>query len=715
MAETESAARPSFANAITPTLRRAAAVMRDRTRLWSAADASQLQLWTPVAIGLGALSYFLAPSEPPKWLGPCAVIATLAVVFRIPAVRTISIAFLLVTLGFSAAQFRTWMVDAPALTRQTSAVWVEGRIVSVDESSTSRRFVIAVESIEGLVKSALPARVRLTWRGRDGEASPGDFIRIRARLSPPPEPVAPGGYDFARQLFFEGIGGVGFAVSPPERLAPRRLSFADRAAGRVEALRSWLAHRILVSAPGQGGAIVAAVITGKRTAVDEQSRTALQDSGLAHLLAISGLHMGLATGLIFFVLRGALALNETIALAYPVKKIAAVAALGAGVAYLMLSGGGWSAQRAFIMAALVFIAIIADSRALSLRTVAVAASIILLVAPQAVLSPGFQMSFAAVTALIAFYEWSTARANPDRNFGFLGRARRYIVGIVVTDTIAATATAPFGIFHFNQNANYGFIANLLAVPVMGFWVMPAAIIGLALSPFGADVWAWRVAAAGVDFFLGWGKWVSGLPGAVSIIAQWSPVTLGVLTLCGLWLCLMRAPWRIGGLMLAPCALAFTALTRPPDMYFMRDGDNLVAIVRGDQNGSISVANPRSDRFTLDVLARMNGRTTDKGILSTLGRIGSCDATGCVVSINGANVAVSMRAPGLVEDCARAPLVIALYPVDRSLRRQCGTRLIDRRDAWNEGAHAIWIKRNGDIRTQTVAATRGDRPWSRGAE
>lgn len=712
MAETESAARWFVAASITPALRRAAAVVRDRVRLWAAADAPQIQLWTPVAIGIGALIYFFANVEPPRWTGAVAALATLGPALRASSRRSLFAAFFLVALGFAAAQLRTAMVDAPALKRDTPAVWITGRVLSVEQAVAGRRLLIDVESIESLAEAESPARVRLTWRGKESAVSPGDVIRIRARLSPPPEPVAPGGYDFSRQLFFEGIGGVGFAISPPEIMAPRQSGAARGLAEWAEALRTSVANRIMTEAPGQGGAIVAAVITGKRGAVDEHSRTALQDSGLAHLLAISGLHMGLATGLIFFFVRGALALNETTALTWPIKKIAAVAALAAGLAYLALSGGGWSAQRAFIMTALVFVAIIFDRRALSLRTVAVAASLILLVAPQAILSPGFQMSFAAVTGLIAFYEWSAARADPDRNFGLLHRAGRYVIGIVVTDTIAAAATAPFGIFHFNQNANYGFAANLLAIPVMGFWVMPAAIVGLLLAPVGADAWAWRLAAAGVELFLAWGKWVAALPGAVSIIAQWSPATLGALTLCGLWMCLMRAPWRLGGLALAPFAFVFTALARPPDLYVLRDGDNFVAVTRKAGEDAMHVANPRSDRFTLDVLAQMNGRKADREGRLPLPDIGACDSEGCVVAVKGLEVAVSRRAPGLVEDCARAPLVIALYPVDRRLRDQCSALLIDRRDAWNAGAHAIWIEPGGAIRVQTVAATRGERPWSR---
>ncbi len=235
-------------------------------------------------------------------------------------------------------------------------------------------------------------------------------------MSPPPQPVTPGGYDFARHLYFLQIGAVGFAYSPPAPLADQRPTLASRAAASIEQARLTLTRRILAAAPGDRGAIVAAVVTGKREAISDEAEAVFRDSGLTHLLSISGLHIGLATGIIFFSLRAGLSLIEPIALRYPIKKWAAVAAILSGAAYLALSGNAWPAQRSFLMTAVVYIAIIADRRAFSLRNVAIAAFIILVLAPEAVANPGFQMSFAAVTALIAGYEWASARADPQRSF-----------------------------------------------------------------------------------------------------------------------------------------------------------------------------------------------------------------------------------------------------------------------------------------------------------
>ncbi len=320
-----------------------------------------------------------------------------------------------------------------------------------------------------------------------------------------------------------------------------------------------------------GGAIVAAFVTGKRDAISKEADKALTDSGLAHLLAISGLHIGLATGLIFFAVRGVLALWEPVALKYPIKKWAAACALGAGFFYLLLSGGGWSARRAFIMAAVIFIAIIADRRALSPRNVAIAACLILLVTPEALLHPGFQMSFAAVTALIAAYEWAAGRADPDRSFSWPAKLKRYAIGIGVIDTIAAVATAPFALFHFNRVAIYSLPANMAAMPFMAFWIMPAAVLALFLTPLGLDAWAWRLSAAGVDTVLTVSTWVSSKPGAVSLTSQWPLAALLILTFGGFWLCLLSARWRYAGLTAIPITAIIVASTSSPDIFVARSG------------------------------------------------------------------------------------------------------------------------------------------------
>jgi competence protein ComEC len=667
---------------------------------WSNAESGRLALWTPVAIGAGAVLYFSLKTEPPAWVGPAWILASVTAWASLARFRRSIVAAFLVALGFAAADWRAVLVDAPVIARETPVLEVSGRLVSVEESPSSRRLIVAPNSIEGVDADALPRRARISWRGKEFDALPGDAVTLRASLKPPPAPEVPGGFDFARQLYFEGIGAVGYAVTPPVKLSSEEHSLAESASAFIERARLAITRRILEATNGsQGGAMVAASVTGHRGAINAETEAALRNSGLAHLVAISGLNMALATGLIFFSLRGALAMIEPVALRYP---------------NLLLSGGEWSALRAFIMTAIVFVAIIFDRRAISLRNVAIAATLILLATPEAVMHPGFQMSFAAVTALVAAYEWSAKRADPHRSFAPLARVRRYVVGIAATDVIAAGATAPFSIYHFNQAANYGLPANVVAIPIMAFAVMPMAVIALMLMPFGLDGWAWRAAAAGVDAILVVGSAISSLPGAVIAIAQWPQAALGVLTLGGLWLCLQTARWRLGGLAAVPVAAVFIALTPAPSLFVSGEGDNAAIMAARAGKPALAMSNARKNKFAATVWKEHAGLDPGEAPTLAMAEVFPCDGAGCVALVRQARIAFSTNPLELAADCRRANLVVALYPVAERAARACAATLIDRRAVWERGAHAAWIE-GEKIRIRTVSEARGRRPWTTATE
>ncbi|MEK7265903.1 MAG: ComEC/Rec2 family competence protein [Pseudomonadota bacterium] len=689
------------------------AALGARIAEWADEEAARIGLWIPVALGAGAALYFLLKTEPSPFAAPLLAMAAAAIGWRWPARRTAPMLAAVFCAGFVAADLRTYIVAAPALTREISFVEVEGRLVAIDEAPKMRRLLIETTKIDDLPTDETPKKIRVSWRGKEFNALPGDLIRMRASLSPPPRPAAPGGFDFARQLYFQRIGAVGFAVSPPVAVPETHRPFVQQARAGIETMRVNLSRRIIASAPGDSGAIVAAVVTGKRGAISEEAQAAFRDAGLAHLLAISGLHMGLATGLIFFIVRALLALNETIALTMPIKKWAAGAALFSGVAYLMISGAAWSAQRALIMSSIFFIAIIADRRALSLRNVAIAAAVILILTPEAVLHPGFQMSFAAVTALIAAYEWSSRRLDPTRSFSAVARLRRYVLGIAATDTISAAATAPYSLYHFSRTANFGLAANIISIPLMGFWVMPAAIFALVLMPLGVDAPLWKLAAAGVDIMLSAARWTMDLPGSVSVFAHWPPAALGVLTLGGLWLCLMSAPWRLGGLAVLPVAAALIFANPHPAVFVSDDGDNAGVLFKTPEGeSSFAVYDKRKGKFDTEVWMEQAGIDVRRVTPLRLADYAACDLRGCAAAIDGAWIAISGERSGFEDDCARADAVIALYPVAKPEREGCNALLIDRRDAWNSGAHALYVTR-GRVRIVSATEQRGVRPWSKG--
>ncbi len=421
--------------------------------------------------------------------------------------------------------------------------------------------------------------------------------------------------------------------------------------------------------------------------------------------------MGLATGLIFFAVRGLLAAIEPLALKYPIKKWAAAAALLSGLAYLILSGGGWSARRAFIMTAIIFTAILVDRRALSLRNVAIAATLILLMTPEALFHPGFQMSFAAVTALIAAYEWMSRRADPFRSFSLSAKFRRYAIGLAVTDTIAALATAPYALYHFNRVALYSLPANILAMPLMGFWIMPMAVTALLLTPLGLDGWAWSLSANGVETILAIATEVSNWPGAVSLTSQWPLTAMLALTLGGLWLCLARSPLRLLGLAAIPVAAITSGSAAPPHVFVAASGLN-AGVLMSDENPGLAVFTRRRDRFATSVWREAAGLDPLKSEALLMRDVGACDQSGCVlVAEENARVSFIEDRSALEEDCARANLVVAFFPVSAADWRACSAPLIDRRSVWKRGAHAVVFDTHGVANIKTVADTRGDRPWT----
>lgn len=678
---------------------------------WLVKDGAQAAIWAPVAIGAGAGLYFGLKTEPFWQIAVLVMLVAGLASLQRGVLGKISFIGFLCALGFVAADWRTARVEAPILERDLGIRQIEGRIISVEARPDSKRYVVALRWIENVGEDETPDRARITWRGEGFDAKAGDFVGLRAGLGPPPPPAAPGTFDFARQLYFQRIGAVGYAVSAPAVITDRPPPRFGAISASIETLRANLFQRITKAAPGQGGAIVAAVVTGKRDAITSQSQAALRDAGLAHLLAISGLHMGLATGLIFFAVRGLLAAIEPLALKYPIKKWAAAAALLSGLAYLILSGGGWSARRAFIMTAIIFTAILVDRRALSLRNVAIAATVILLMTPEALFHPGFQMSFAAVTALIAAYEWMSRRADPFRSFSLPAKLRRYAIGLAITDTIAALATAPYALYHFNRVALYSLPANILAMPLMGFWIMPMAVTALLLTPLGLDGWAWSLSANGVETILAIATEVSNWPGAVSLTPQWPLAAMLALTLGGLWLCLARSPLRLLGLAAIPVAAIVAKGAAPPHVFVAASGLN-AGVLMSDENPGLAVFTRRRDRFATSVWREAAGLDPLKSEALLMRDVGACDQSGCVL-VAEANAWVSFIEDRLAleEDCARADLVVAFFPVSAADWRACKAPLIDRRSVWKRGAHAVIFNKHGVANIKTVAETRGDRPWT----
>jgi competence protein ComEC len=436
----------------------------------------------------------------------------------------------------------------------------------------------------------------------------------------------------------------------------------------------------------------------------------MRDSGMAHLLAISGLHIGLIAGIVFFGLRAVLALMAPLALRYPIKKIAAALAIIAALGYALVAGATVPTQRAFLMIGLVLVAVLFDRRGLSIRSVALAALVILVLQPESLLGASFQLSFAAVTGLIAVYEWFGRPVDGQgaANRAAMGRPLRYLVGIAASTIIASTVTAPFAIYHFNRLAVFGLVANLGAVPITALWIMPWAVLSFLLMPVGLEGLALTPMGWGISAVIAIAETTASWPGAVTLLPAMPLVGLAAIVFGGFWLFLWQTPWRLAGLV--PVLLGSLTLlaTDPPDILIDDQGE-LLAVRLAD--GKMAFSSLRIGRFDREIWLRRAGQEENpanwpaEGV-SAGGRL-ACDALGCIYRANGSTVALVRSEGALPEDCAVADAVVAAVPV----RRRCPSAdvLIDRFDLWRHGAHALWIDGNG-IRAQSVNQARGDRPW-----
>ncbi len=375
-----------------------------------AAEGERRLLWLPVFFGAGIGVYFVLKVEPPLWPGIIATItaAGLSVALRRrPAECEAALAFTALAAGFALMRETAWEREAPMLQRHLGPITVTGRVIDIDLREKGWRIVIDADPLPGLDASEQPHRLRVSIPQSSDALSPGDRVSLKAMLYPVPAQVLPGGRDFQRELYFAGIGGVGYTFG-----AARRIAGSEGEGGWREAvlqLRAEMTRRIDAVLPGSTGGVASALITGKRGTMAEEVKQAFRDSGLSHLLAIAGLHLGLVGAFVFVTVRGGLALIPPIALRYPIKKIAAAATLVVLACYLLISGAAIPTQRAFVMNGLVFGAIIIDRLRISMRVCAIAATVVLVMDPSVLVGVSFQMSFGAVVALIAAYETYGAR------------------------------------------------------------------------------------------------------------------------------------------------------------------------------------------------------------------------------------------------------------------------------------------------------------------
>lgn len=684
-------------------------------------------LWLPVAMIAGAAAWMLAPRDPPVWLGALLLAAGAAAAIAItawPSERADGLAMALrraaagvcalcaaAGLGAVAAQVRTASVAQPAFAGAEAPVTVEGWVVANDASDHGPRLRLLVRSISGAAEP--PRYVRLSV-SEAGLLTPGRAARCRGVLGPPAGPMAPGAYDFARRAYFERLGAAGFAFGRcrPAAFAPPD-GWLDRQRLRLAAMRADLSAAIYEAAPGRGGAIAAALVTGDRSSIDAATNAALRDSGLGHLLSVSGIHMGVVGGLVFAMLLWTLSLIAPVALRFPVKKIAAAGALIVLAAYLVVSGSSVPALRSFVMACVAFGAILLDRPAISMRGLALAAFIVVLIFPESVLEPGFQMSFAATMALVALFEMmkraphEPALPTPGPVIGLLQATTRGIGGVLLISFVAGLATDPFAIYHFQRFALYSLPANLIAAPIMSFLVAPMAAAAAILAPFGLADPALELMASALDLIAAVGQTFGERPEAVRAVPRPSDAAFVVCVLALLWACLWRGALRW---LAAPVFAASVALYLSiPLPVLAFDADLRALYARDGERWTLIAARGRST-YARDQLGAMLGLSPSQ--IERLASPESCSEALCRWSRARGDI-FYVREPGAIEQaCASRAVVVSRAPAPDGFAQRCSLdALIDAGNLAAFGGAAVIETPLGPPRIARARPAQVRRPWT----
>ena len=681
-------------------------------------------LWAPVSLGGGAGIYFALPREPQAWtaLAILPLVAALLIAGRFwSRTRVLTAALVLVACGlggFSLAKLRTEDVKAPVAGASTHPQWMQGWVVDVaSPGQGGPRLFVAPYRIGDWAPGATPVRVRVTLRGGYIPA-PGEPIQMLAVINTPPQPASPGSYDFARDAYFESVGGVGFALSPPESwVAPYPPPWRLRLTMQINATRWALTRRIVDTLGVREGGLAAAMTTGHDAFIPKNQVDDLRTAGLAHIISISGLHMAIVGGFVFALIRFAIAAWPWLALRVPGKKIAAGLALAAVAAYLVLSGWPPPAERSAITAAVAFGAILVDRQAISLRALALAAIIVILLQPEAVTQPGFQMSFAATAALVALAElWP----RPVREISvpwpikIVQGAWGWLVAGAAASFVAGLATAPMAMQDFNRVSTWGLLSNLLSEPISGFLMMPGLALGAVLTPFGLGAWPLHVAGFAIDLLNRIAHAAAAAPYSLILVASGPDWTLPAAFVGILWLCLWKGPLRWVGL---PLAMAVQLAPKPPTPDVWAGNDGSAVAVRAGR--AAILMRPDVKLFGAELWARRRGLTpleTDAARDAAFG----CDHWSCApgpaapIRVAAAwNVKRPLKPGRLDELCASAELVI----LRNDFRPEsCAAPVVLTGVDFDRGGSAE-LYRQGPGRWRIVWAqdVRGRRPWTWGPD
>ncbi len=658
-------------------------------------------LWLPVALGTGIAAWFALPAAA-HWTGLLFMLASgglagLLIGWSSRIGRMVMVGCGIIAIGVLLIWARATSVGAPVLAQPaTTAFSAEVEAVEPLPARSETRLILRPRG-----RDDLPPRVRVTLRGEArGTIMPGERIGLRARLMPPPAASLPGSYDFAQRAWFDRIGAVGTVLGDVSR--------APGAGQGGQPLRARLSEHIHRQIEGSPGGIAAALVTGDRGAISAEDEEAMRRSGLAHLLSISGLHVTAVIGFAMLFARRLFALSPRLALGGYVLPVAAAAGALAGAGYTWLAGAEVPTLRSLIAALLVLVALLMGREALTLRLVAAGALIVLVWRPESLVGPSFQLSFAAVTAIVVLHESpAMQRFMARRDEGLVRRWARGIAGLLVTGLVVEVALAPIALFHFHKAGLYGALANVVAIPLTTFVVMPFEALALLFDSLGLGAPFWWVAEQALRVLIALAHHVADAPGAVATLPRFPAWAFALAIAGGLWILVWQRSWRWWGLAPLVAGMAVLVLQPRPDLLITADGRNIAAAVPG---GGYALLRDRAGDFVRDTMNEAGGSDAPLGALAMLDHV-ECNVDFCRWVQEG-RIVLASRGRDRIEGSVMAPACAAADVVisDRWLPRECVGRwlTIDRDSLAESGGLAIYL---GEKPKAVAALTAGDgHPW-----
>ena len=628
-------------------------------------------LWAPLGVALGVVGYFALEFEPSLTAlvaTPLLTLTTFAVRHKFCLMLPLFV-LTLIALGFNASQIETRYSYTPMLDREQGPLPVTGRVMFTEVMPEGVRLTLKDLEIARMSPEATPVKIRIKMNNKELSdiPPPGARIKLFAQISPFSEPVMPGATDFRRQSYFRQLGGLGWSYSKIELIdaAPPSTSWRDDFYLMFEHARITLAQHVYARLSGDVAAMTVTRMNGEQAAISKPVIEAMRTAGLAHLLSTSGFHVTIMGLLVYFPLRAMLALIPWIALRFPIKKWAAAGAIMSTMGYTLLVGSQAATLRSMIMCGIAMMAVIIDRRSAPLRLVLLSAFITMLVAPNATLGPSFQMSFAAVFCLIASHGAKLSwLITPDEKMPFPGWVKGTIdhfASIFTTSLIATAATTPYTIYHFQTFSFYGFVANMLAIPLTSFWIMPCLLMAYILVPFGLDGWFIDVAGVGMDLTIKVAREVSSWPYSILYFPAMPGVALALMTIGGMWFCIWRLKWRWLGVIPLAIGCMYPLYAPKPDVMIAPDGKVWAARL---DDGRLAVSNLDRDEFIYTQWQQRLGMPTLVDIyeLTDKDQQLRCDNAGCIYNLGDKRIAFPTLESAVYEDCEQANVIVAPFVI-----------------------------------------------------